>query len=189
MTDAAYWVCTVLDPHFKLSYFEDDDPSRVNKQDPKEILDHMAKIYKSYENKFAPKKSAEPAPPKSSYRYLPFLEKPVPKKEVTSEIQEYLSEPQASGDMTVLEYWKINASRFPILSLMARDYLATSPVGTPTERLFSRTGKLLRPERSRMSGKYARQRQLLAEWKRYFGPLTHGKEELTTEDDNNKICE
>jgi len=115
-------------------------------------------------------KNDNPLTPKKSY--LPIWEYPTPKTTTvfSSELDMYLKEEPISADIRVLDFWKAN-SRFPILSRIARDYLAASPVGTPTERMFSKTGKLLRPERSRMSASYARERFLLAEWIRFFGPM------------------
>jgi hypothetical protein len=56
-----------------------------------------------------------------------------------SEIEVYLSEPAVEhhSNFKVLDYWKINSSRFPNLSQMVRDYLAVPGTSTPSERAFS----------------------------------------------------
>ncbi|OAL68712.1 hypothetical protein A7D00_7370 [Trichophyton violaceum] len=55
---------------------------------------------------------------------------------VFSEVAEYLGEGTVQ-DISILEYWKVNSKRFPILSMMARDILAVPPSTVGVERLFN----------------------------------------------------
>ena len=60
--------------------------------------------------------------------------------ESKSEVAKYLAEACDNGDdnsFDILAWWKVNASRYPILSLMAKDVLAMSVSTVPSESAFS----------------------------------------------------
>jgi hypothetical protein len=67
---------------------------------------------------------------------------------IPAEFRDYCSE--STTDEPILEYWKRNAKRFPVLASMARDYLAAPASSASSERLFSATGNFLTPKRSRL---------------------------------------
>ncbi|KAL0324862.1 UNVERIFIED_CONTAM: putative AC transposase [Sesamum radiatum] len=72
-----------------------------------------------------------------------------------SELLQYLSEPHEKRDdaFDILNWWKTNSSRYPVLSRVARDVLAT-PVSTiASEQAFSTSGRLLDPYRSSLDPK------------------------------------
>ena len=50
-----------------------------------------------------------------------------------------------------LAYWKLHAMKYPVLSKVAPRYLSIPTSSAPTERVFSVTGKIFRPERCRLS--------------------------------------
>ncbi|CAN4088885.1 unnamed protein product [Withania somnifera] len=54
----------------------------------------------------------------------------------TDELTQYLSEPPAPIPTDVLEWWKVNNTRYPRLSVMARDFLAVQPTALMPEDLF-----------------------------------------------------
>uniref|UniRef100_A0A2P2KW02 Zinc finger BED domain-containing protein DAYSLEEPER n=1 Tax=Rhizophora mucronata TaxID=61149 RepID=A0A2P2KW02_RHIMU len=58
----------------------------------------------------------------------------------TDELTQYLSEPPAPIPTDVLEWWKVNSTRYPRLSLMARDFLAVQPTSVAPEELFCSRG-------------------------------------------------
>ncbi|KAG9450075.1 hypothetical protein H6P81_010040 [Aristolochia fimbriata] len=58
----------------------------------------------------------------------------------TDEFTQYLSEPPAPIATDVLEWWKGNSTRYPRLSVMARDYLAVQPTSVAPDELFSSKG-------------------------------------------------
>ncbi|XP_038680112.1 zinc finger BED domain-containing protein DAYSLEEPER-like [Tripterygium wilfordii] len=58
----------------------------------------------------------------------------------TDELTQYLSEPLAPIPTDVLEWWKINSTRYPRLSVMARDFLAVQPISVAPEGLFCGKG-------------------------------------------------
>ncbi|KAJ4748798.1 Zinc finger BED domain-containing protein RICESLEEPER 3 [Rhynchospora pubera] len=76
--------------------------------------------------------------------------------ESKSEVAKYLAEPCDNGDemsFDILAWWKVNASRYPILSLIAKDVLAMSVSTVPSESAFSTGGRILDPFRSSLSPK------------------------------------
>ncbi|GAA0155960.1 hypothetical protein LIER_13566 [Lithospermum erythrorhizon] len=58
----------------------------------------------------------------------------------SDELTQYLSEPPASLSTDVLEWWKVNITRYPQLSLMARHFLAVQPTAVAPEDLFCQKG-------------------------------------------------
>ena len=59
------------------------------------------------------------------------------KEEEKAELQIYFSESEYSnGEEDVLNWWKINQSRFPTQAKMARDHLAMQGSSVPSERGF-----------------------------------------------------
>jgi len=70
-----------------------------------------------------------------------------------NELERYLNEFVVDGDdqLDILVWWKINSSRFPILSRMVRDVLAT-PISTiASESAFSTGGRVLDTLRSSLN--------------------------------------
>ncbi|KAI3882862.1 hypothetical protein MKW92_034968 [Papaver armeniacum] len=58
----------------------------------------------------------------------------------TDELSQYLCEPPSSFTTDVLDWWKGNSSRYPRLSVMARDFLAVQPTSVSPDELFCRKG-------------------------------------------------
>lgn len=58
----------------------------------------------------------------------------------TDELTQYLSESPAPISTDVLEWWKVNSSRYPRLSVMARDFLAVQATAIAPEDLFCSKG-------------------------------------------------
>jgi len=65
----------------------------------------------------------------------------------TDELSQYLSEPPAPIPTDVLEWWKTNSSRYPRLSVMARDFLSVQPTSVPPEELFCSKGDEIEKQR------------------------------------------
>ncbi|CAA6661238.1 unnamed protein product [Spirodela intermedia] len=66
---------------------------------------------------------------------------------VADELTQYLSEPPVPIATDVLEWWKVNSTRYPRLSVMARDYLAVQGTSVEPENLFSGKGDDLQRQR------------------------------------------
>ncbi|CAG8498993.1 19871_t:CDS:2 [Racocetra fulgida] len=65
-----------------------------------------------------------------------------------NEPDEYLAVLQVPFGSDPFAWWNMNKDRFPVLSKLARIYLAVSATSTPSERLFSDCGNLLAPNSS-----------------------------------------
>lgn len=74
-----------------------------------------------------------------------------------TELETYLSEANVEGNdkFDLLLWWKQNSGRFPILSSMVRDVLATPVSTVASESAFSTGGRVLEPFRSSLSPKIA----------------------------------
>ena len=68
-----------------------------------------------------------------------------------SEVTLYVSEPVLPEDTNSLDFWKLNGSKFPKLSNLAKHYLSIPASSAPVERLFSIAGKIFRPDRCSMT--------------------------------------
>lgn len=69
-------------------------------------------------------------------------------KDTKSELDKYLSENDddddtADANFSVLNWWKVNSLRFPILLLMARDVLAIPISTVASKSVFSTGGRVL----------------------------------------------
>ena len=67
------------------------------------------------------------------------------------EVDEYMKLPEISLKKDPLAWWDLHSKKFPILSNLARIFLATCATSTPSERLFSDAGNLMSPKRARIS--------------------------------------
>lgn len=66
------------------------------------------------------------------------------------EVTNYLALPKIHLDDCPLLWWKTNKARFPILSKLARKYLAIPATSTPSERLFSEAGNVVTIKRTQL---------------------------------------
>lgn len=69
----------------------------------------------------------------------------------TDELTQYLSDPPAPIPTDVLEWWKVNSTRYPRLSVMARDFLAVQATSVAPEELFCSKGDEVDKQRIGMS--------------------------------------
>ena len=74
--------------------------------------------------------------------------------ETKSEIEKYLLDNlEKLGSYDILDWWKLNASNYPILSKMARDILTILISTVASESAFSTSGRILYAFRSSLSPK------------------------------------
>jgi len=72
------------------------------------------------------------------------------KSSVQLEMDVYFREPTISRDDDMLTWRSRNASRFPLMSKLAKKYLAPPPSSVASERLFSTAGDVLTDNRNRL---------------------------------------
>lgn len=73
-----------------------------------------------------------------------------PRCRLSKEIDIYLSHPVIDGDDEPLQWWKVNAKELPLLSQLARKYLAIQATSSPSERLFSKAGQISTSARAQL---------------------------------------
>ena len=82
------------------------------------------------------------------------------------EYTDYLKEsPISNKDINPLDYWKQNSYRFPVLSILARRYLAIPATSAPIERIFSVSNNIITKSRNRLLPNTIKQLILLKSWK------------------------
>ncbi|XP_020097626.1 uncharacterized protein LOC109716528 isoform X2 [Ananas comosus] len=145
-TTQAYYPFTftaaVLDPRIK----RDLIPEALNSEKHLEeasshfLRDYSSTEYASMSNGFATQDSTT-----ENSDIVSFAEEIARKRRRVSttnssdELSQYLAEPPAPIATDVLDWWKVNSTRYPRLSVMARDYLAIQGTSVEPDELF--TGK------------------------------------------------
>ena len=71
-----------------------------------------------------------------------------PEQKVKQEMQRYLVEPKVDEEEDPLKWWKHKQTTYPLLSGVAKKYLCITATSAPSERLFSRSGRIVTPLRS-----------------------------------------
>ena len=148
----AYILAAILDPRFKLRWCSDD----TQKQTYVELVkSEVEMISTSSEPSSATLQLREEPPPKRKKSLFSFMPDSPSQVELNngnvSSEEMYFETPCVSMDTNPLTFWKENAKKYPLLSRLARDYLAIPSSSSPVERLFSIAGKIFRPERCQLS--------------------------------------
>lgn len=153
------YLATVLDPRYKLVFFEEVGFSsdRVS-----EIRNYFIKIFEEYSAEWEREKdevSIEIIPTKRRREAIEisslvdseddyYLGRE--EETVEDEIDVYLKQ----GRMRCrnpIEYYRDRKATFPVISRMARDYLAMPAMSAPAESLFSQVGDIVTKKRNRLS--------------------------------------
>ena len=66
----------------------------------------------------------------------------------------YFESHPPSDDIMPLDWWKLHESEYPVLSKMAKDYLAIMSTSVPCEQFFSIAGKQITQTRNRMHSEF-----------------------------------
>jgi hypothetical protein len=88
-----------------------------------------------------------------------------------SEFKIYFSEPLIASESSVLDYWKKNIGRFPILNIIAKDYLRMMPSSVASERSFSFAGLQITDLRASLNPNTANQTICLSLWQKLLKNL------------------
>lgn len=141
-----YLLSTVLDPRIKC----------MNEEDENEAEEILRKKYEEYKENYLPtpieSRSSSPIPSETTI-YQPKLFnifKQNQLRQASDEVTEYLREDKITFSHNPFEWWVSKKSKYPILTKIARIYLAAPATSTPSERLFSDAGNLLSEKRTRM---------------------------------------
>ncbi|XP_073154092.1 zinc finger BED domain-containing protein RICESLEEPER 2-like [Henckelia pumila] len=103
------------------------------------------------------------------------------KEHVKSELEKYLGEDPEDCDESfdILQWWKVNSPRFPILSRMARDVLAVPVSTVASESTFSTGGRVLDAFRSSLSPRIVQSLVCAQDWLRMDSKPICVEEDLT----------
>ena len=71
-----------------------------------------------------------------------------PEEAINVELSLYLQEVRLDAKSDPLEWWKLHEITFPMLSKVAKKFLAVPATSAASERLFSRSGKIVTPTRA-----------------------------------------
>ncbi|XP_065318862.1 uncharacterized protein LOC135926857 [Gordionus sp. m RMFG-2023] len=125
-------ISTMIDPRFKLS-------SHLLKHNNMEtLIGYLTNEYNIY--KINNNNSAELTNEAQNNKKLSFYDKIYQVKHHNNnnlEISKYVDEATISNDTNPLDWWKLNKNRYPVLSNIARDYLAIQATSSSSERAFS----------------------------------------------------
>ena len=69
------------------------------------------------------------------------------KRDIVDEVTKYRSQKKPSNNSNPLDFWRDNEKRFPLLSSIAKNYLAIMVTSTTSERVFSTLGLVLTKRR------------------------------------------
>jgi hypothetical protein len=156
-------IATILDPTKNLKYIEHDlawDSEWV--ATIKEQLMDAFNTYEKAKGNVAVETVVEPSTKRTKLDH--WRPKPPPKKH---ELEEYFALPQVPEKACpdVLLWWKnVGQRQFPILCLLARDYLAAQTSRVASEQVFSAASDLITPDRNRLKEESIRASMCLKYW-------------------------
>jgi len=165
------WIAsTVMNPRFKMKYFEDkwtgseSNFLRTAKPKVKKLWDD---VYKRENVVIRPQSPPSRA---SSVDYLenilsqvaPQLAAPTRTSSRKDQYAQYLDEPVSK--IPIMEYWRSKESEWPQLATMAFDFLAVPAMSSECERVFSSCAKQTTPESSRLTGRLLWHQECLNNW-------------------------
>jgi hypothetical protein len=163
---------TILDPRFKLNFFQNHfDSMSVYGITTKDL---RARFVSEAEKFSQPEELSSSVPSLSTFSSLEdnlfgYLTYKFPS--IHSEIARYLAEPLERRDIKVLDYWNGRQTTYPCLALMARTFLAIPATSTPSERVFSGDRGILGSQCSSTKPEKLEMILCVKECYRVFGPL------------------
>ncbi|KAL6125233.1 hypothetical protein ACLB2K_073292 [Fragaria x ananassa] len=147
-------VALVLDPRYKLLYFQHIcetelryDSFRV-KQKSDELRDLVFKLTDLYATSMATKKAK---PSDKDAEKSSTTSKSIVSHEVDRYLLDPIEDPPEGEDWKLLDWWKLNGSKYPNLQLVAKDVLAIQVSTVASESCFSTSKRVIDPFRSSLS--------------------------------------
>jgi hypothetical protein len=79
--------------------------------------------------------------------------KEIETREINSELSRYLKDTceKSTEQFDILNWWKVNSGKYPVLSRLAKDVLAVQVSTVASESAFSNSGRVVSPFRSSLS--------------------------------------
>lgn len=170
------WVYKILYPH------EWEDKKKVLALD-------LQTLFKSYQDTYQNYSSTPPAIPSTSSSdglgkrsFEAFLESEEESESVKSDLEIYLAEPtlrekpEVKSNFDVLMWWMVNESKFPILSVMAKDILSIPVTTVASEATFSAGKRVIDPKRASMHSETVEMLLCGGDWVKEFHGIKKGSE-------------
>jgi hypothetical protein len=161
-TNDTHTIAVVLDPRIRLAYHETLDNG----------VDEAKKVVTACYNKYKAiwGEHQDTVSDQSDEEDDIWLFKKKKFEASTTELGSYF-EGSVGKEVDPLSWWSENQKRFPILSRMARDYLAIPATSAPSERLFSQAGRTISEQRNRLKGDTACALLCLKSWNKVLENL------------------
>ncbi|CAH1114795.1 unnamed protein product [Psylliodes chrysocephalus] len=144
----------ILNPHYK-------DRLIITREKKEDILERLRS--KAFLESFSALDSSSKIPTTSPYRRAPIDESKLQKlldealgtaeeerPDADRELANYIAEKVVPRNIAALKWWSKNHHRFPVLALIARQYLNVPASQTSSERLFSIAGNIVTSDRARL---------------------------------------
>ncbi|KAF4348757.1 hypothetical protein F8388_021958 [Cannabis sativa] len=167
------YIASILDPRFKLDVVRNGFrylyESIIAETMIKKVENMMTSLYGFYQNIIVLPNSSNDqqvtenitsksnASGNSSSTSFLIKLKFVSSEEITNDLDDYLNDRKEklleNVDFDILDWWKRNSSKYPIVSRIARDVLAVQMSSVASESAFSTGGRILDPFRSSLSPK------------------------------------
>ncbi|KAL0334041.1 UNVERIFIED_CONTAM: putative AC transposase [Sesamum angustifolium] len=164
------YYAVILDPRYKLEYiefsfdtlYEDVTQCLLMKEKVKIGMVELFNTYKGMHESLGSSISSSKLVCKNDFKSLR------PGDVVKSELDKYLGEDLEvfQKEFDILNWWKVNSHRFPILSKIARDILAVPVSTVASESAFSTGGRVLDAFRSSLSPKIVQALICAQDWLR-----------------------
>uniref|UniRef100_A0ACD5TSB0 Uncharacterized protein n=1 Tax=Avena sativa TaxID=4498 RepID=A0ACD5TSB0_AVESA len=144
-TSQAYNIYTftaaILDPRIKGELIPDALNSTSNLEDARDhFVRDYSSIFQAAGNGYSIQDSTEDGSAFSFAEEIIRKRRRVSMSTAADELTQYLAEPPAPISTDALEWWRGHSSRYPRLSLMARDFLAIQGTSLDPEELFTSKG-------------------------------------------------
>lgn len=148
--NAFIYMAAVLDPRIKVELI----PEYLNLDSYMEearnhfIRNYSAPYFSSLTNSYTTPQEIEERGNASFAEEIARKKRRATMNSTTDELTQYLSEPPVLMQTDVLDWWRVNSSRYPRLSLMSRDFLAVQSTALLPEHIFCTKGDEVDRQRS-----------------------------------------
>ncbi|KAL5708303.1 hypothetical protein ACHQM5_019112 [Ranunculus cassubicifolius] len=175
-------IAVVLDPRYKLKFL-DHVLEKIHGEEQKKLYlkparDACVELMKEYQRKLKPnevisKPSSSNVATSSKSKWDIFSDYDTIVNDQSgvgaakSELDHYLEEqvfPRSQPNFDILEWWKVNGSKYPTLQLIARDILGIPASTVASESAFSTSGRIVSPHRSRLGTEILEALMLTQDW-------------------------
>src|SRR5436305_5334253 len=133
-------LAALLDPRFKRLEFASESLRNITHEQLKNVYQNIKSLTEENQAESRPTSSNSLLARMFQNNYI-----------CEDEVANYLALPKVHPDDCPLLWWKTNKTRFPVLSKLARKYLAIPATSTPSERLFSEASNIMTIKRTQLA--------------------------------------